>query len=43
VLPLLATHIPWINLASDGAPALALGVDPPAADVKIVVRARAAR
>ena len=29
VLPLLATHILWINLVSDGAPALALGVDPP--------------
>ena len=28
VLPLLATHILWINLVSDGAPALALGVDP---------------
>ena len=28
-LPLLATHILWINLVSDGAPALALGVDPP--------------
>jgi Ca2+-transporting ATPase len=27
-LPLLATHILWINLVSDGAPALALGVDP---------------
>lgn len=31
VLPLLATQILWINLATDGAPALALGVDPPAA------------
>jgi Ca2+-transporting ATPase len=29
VLPLLATHILWINLVSDGAPALALGIDPP--------------
>jgi Ca2+-transporting ATPase len=28
VLPLLATHILWINLVSDGAPALALGIDP---------------
>ena len=28
VLPLLATHILWINLVTDGAPALALGVDP---------------
>jgi Ca2+-transporting ATPase len=33
VLPLLATHILWINLVTDGAPALALGVDPAAADV----------
>jgi Ca2+-transporting ATPase len=29
VLPLLATQLLWINLLSDGAPALALGVDPP--------------
>jgi Ca2+-transporting ATPase len=28
-LPLLATQILWINLMTDGAPALALGVDPP--------------
>jgi Ca2+-transporting ATPase len=28
LLPLLATQILWINLLSDGAPALALGVDP---------------
>lgn len=28
VLPLLATQILWINLVSDGAPALALGLDP---------------
>jgi len=29
VLPLLATQILFINLVADGAPALALGVDPP--------------
>jgi Ca2+-transporting ATPase len=28
VLPLLATQILWINLITDGAPALALGLDP---------------
>ncbi|MCL6509266.1 MAG: cation-translocating P-type ATPase [Anaerolineae bacterium] len=28
-LPLLATQILWINLVTDSAPALALGVDPP--------------
>jgi Ca2+-transporting ATPase len=28
VLPLKATHLLWINLISDGAPALALGLDP---------------
>ena len=28
VLPLLATQILWINLMTDGAPALALGADP---------------
>ena len=28
VLPMLATQILWINLVTDGAPALALGVDP---------------
>jgi P-type Ca2+ transporter type 2C len=28
VLPLLATQILWINLLTDGAPALSLGVDP---------------
>ena len=33
VLPLLATQILWVNLVSDGAPALALGVDPPDPDV----------
>lgn len=33
VLPLLATQILWINLVTDGAPALALGVDPAGTDV----------
>jgi Ca2+-transporting ATPase len=34
VLPLLATQILWINLVTDGPPALALGVDP--ADTEIM-------
>ena len=32
-VPLLATQILWINLLTDGAPALALGIDPPPHDV----------
>lgn len=32
-LPLLAAHLLWINLLTDGLPAVALGVDPPAKDV----------
>ena len=33
VLPLLATQLLWINLVTDSAPALALGVDPPVGDL----------
>jgi Ca2+-transporting ATPase len=36
VLPLLATMILWINLVTDGLPALALGVDPP--DPRLMAR-----
>jgi Ca2+-transporting ATPase len=36
VLPLLATQILWINLVTDGAPALALGVD--SADAGVMTR-----
>jgi potassium/sodium efflux P-type ATPase len=32
-VPLLATQILWINLLTDAAPALALGIDPPPDDV----------
>ncbi len=32
-VPLLATQILWVNLLTDSAPALALGVDPPPDDV----------
>ncbi|WP_146009415.1 HAD-IC family P-type ATPase [Deinococcus planocerae] len=35
VLPLLATQILWINLVTDGAPALALGLDPTDPDVML--------
>ena len=33
VLPLLATQILWLNLVTDSWPALAIGIDPPAADL----------
>jgi Ca2+-transporting ATPase len=36
VLPLMATQILWINLVTDGAPALALGLDP--ADARTMTR-----
>ena len=35
VLPLSAVQILWINLVTDGAPALALGRDTPAADIML--------
>jgi P-type Ca2+ transporter type 2C len=40
-LPLLATQILWINLVTDGAPALALGVDP--ADPEVMTEPPRAR
>ena len=33
VLPLLATQLLWINLITDSAPALAMGIDPPMDDL----------
>jgi len=41
VLPLLATQILWVNLVTDGAPALALGLDPP--DARTMARPPRAR
>ena len=43
VLPLLATQILWINLVTDGAPALALGVDPVDAESWTSRRGRTAK
>jgi Ca2+-transporting ATPase len=44
VLPLAATQLLWINLVTDGAPALALGVDPPeAGSMRLAPRARGER
>ena len=42
-VPLLATQILWVNLLTDAAPALALGVDPPPAQVmQVAPRSRSA-